>query len=74
MAGKRGNAEGSIRKRSDGRWEARVVLADGTRKSLYANTRQEVVRLLAAAIHDRENGVLPNGERQSVEQYLTSWL
>jgi integrase len=74
MTRKRGNAEGSIRKRADGRWEARSVVADGTRKSLYADTRQEVVRLLAAAIRDRENGILPGGERQTVEQYLALWL
>jgi hypothetical protein len=75
MTRKRGNAEGSIRKRAkDGRWEARVVLADGSRKSLYADTRQEVVRMLAAAIRDRENGILPSGERQTVEQYFASWL
>ena len=44
---KRGQNEGSIRKRKDGTWEARVTIgisADGKqqRKSLYGKTRQEV--------------------------------
>ncbi len=47
MAKKRGQNEGSIRKRPDGTWEARVtigIMADGKQKqkSLYGKTRQEV--------------------------------
>jgi len=38
---KRGNNEGSIVKRSDGRWMARLTLPDGTRKTINAKTRQE---------------------------------
>lgn len=46
MAKKRGQNEGSIRKRTDGTWEARVTIGispDGKqqRKSLYGKTRQE---------------------------------
>jgi hypothetical protein len=32
--GRRGNHEGSIRVRDDGRFEARYTLPDGTRKSI----------------------------------------
>src|SRR5262245_1059712 len=74
VGSKRGNSEDTIRKRPDGRWEARLVLEDGTRKSLYGKTRQEVARLLAATIRDRDTGLLIHTERQTVEQYLTSWL
>ena len=47
MAKMREHNEGSIRKRPDGTWEARVtvgIMADGKqkRKSLYGKTRQEV--------------------------------
>ena len=38
---KRGNSEGSKSKRPDGRYEARVTLPDGKRKSFYGKTRQE---------------------------------
>ena len=74
MGTRRGNSEGSLRKRSDGRWEARLVLEDGTRRSLYARTRQEASRLLADALRDKEKGLTTFGDRQTVEQYLTSWL
>jgi len=74
MAGKLGNGEGTIRKRSDGRWEVRIVLEGGVRKSLYAKTRQEASRLLAQARRDREDGVSAFTDRQTVEQYLTTWL
>lgn len=74
MAGKRGNNEGTIRKRSDGRWEARMSLPDGKQKSVYGKTRQEVQRKLAQLLRDKEQGVLPSHDRQTVEQYLTFWL
>lgn len=71
--GKRGNSEGSIRKREDGRWEARLVLSNGERKSLYGKTRQEAARRLAEATRDRELGLTATSNRQTVEQYLTVW-
>lgn len=71
---RRGNSEGTIRKRSDGRWEARYLGTDGNRRSVYGKTRQEVVRLLAAAVRDRDAGLTALTDRQTVEQYLTSWL
>jgi integrase len=71
---KRGNNEGSIVKRSDGRWMARLTLPDGTRKTIYAKTRQEASRLLASAIRDRDSGLPVVGDRQTVGQFLESWL
>ena len=73
MAGRRGNGEGTIRKRTDGRWEARLSLPDGTSKAFYAKTRAEVAERLAQARHDQRQGVPPTSGRQSVGQYLTSW-
>jgi integrase len=74
MPSKRGNSEGSLTKRSDGRWEARISLSDGTRKSFYAKTRQEAARCLAKATRDRDQGLPITGERQTVAQFLSSWL
>ncbi len=72
--GKRGNNEGNITKRADGRWMARLMLPDGSRKYFYATTRQEVSRLLAKAVRDRDSGLPVVGERQTVKEYFTSWL
>lgn len=73
MAGRRGNGEGTIRKRTDGRWEARLSLPDGTSKAFYAKTRSEVAERLTQALHDQRQGVPPTSGRQSLSQYLTSW-
>jgi integrase len=72
--GKRGNNEGSITRRTDGLWEARITLPDGKRKSLYARTRQEVARKLAEALRDHDKGLPVVTDRQTVEQYFLSWL
>lgn len=74
MAGKQGNGEGTIRKRPDGRWEARILLGSGKRKSLYGKTRQEVSRLLANARRDREEGVEIATSRQTVAHFPTYWV
>lgn len=44
MAGRRGNGEGSIGNRKDGRWEGKYVVqtVDGPkRKAVYGRTREE---------------------------------
>ena len=74
MAGKRGNNEGSIRLRSDGRWEARVTLPTGEQRSLYGKTRQEVAAKLTAALRAKDTGLPVIGERLTVKGWLTSWL
>jgi integrase len=70
----RGHGEGTIVKRSDGRWEARISLDDGKRRSLYGRTRQEVKQRLLKALKDYDDGLPLPSQRQTVEQYLKSWL
>jgi integrase len=74
--GKRGNNEGSIYQRSDGRWVASISLGGGERKSFYGKTRAEVAHALTAALREKDRGVSLSelDERQTVGQYLTSWL
>lgn len=72
--GRRGNGEGSIRKRTDGRWEAMVSLPDGRRKSLYGKTRNEVARKLAEVLRDISKGLPVPLERLTVAAFLTDWL
>lgn len=74
MSRRRGNGEGTIGQRTDGRWEARVSLDDGRRKSYFGKTRAEVARKLAAALKARQDGSPVVGERLTVRQYLTEWL
>ncbi len=71
---KRGNNEGNIRQRADGRWEARVTLRTGTSKSFYGKTRADVQRAMTQALRDVQRGVPVPTSRQTVAQFLRRWL
>src|SRR5258706_4702275 len=74
MAQRRGRGEGSIRLRTDGRWEASIAVGDGTRKSHYAKTQREALRWLADARRAIEQGAVLPDERQTLATYLATWL
>jgi integrase len=71
---RKGNGEGSVTLRKDGRWVARFTAADGTRRPLYAKTRAEASRKLRAAMKQNDEGTLPVAGKRSVEQFLNAWL
>jgi len=71
---RRGNSEGSIKQRADGRWEARVSLPDGTRKSLYAKTRKDVQGKLKATLRNIDKGLDVRADLTTVGQFLDRWL
>ena len=77
VSSKRGNGEGNVRRRPDGRWEGRVAFDHGgrlLRRSVYAETRDEAARQLRAVIKAHEDGLpIPDG-RQTVAAYLVEWL
>lgn len=78
MTRKRGQGEGTIRKRADGRWEAMATihLPDGTtkRQSLYGKTQKEVREKLTAIRRDQDRGLPVVTERQTVGEFLARWL
>lgn len=71
---KRGNGEGTIYKRKDGRWEGAVLLEGGKRKRVYGDTRREVQQRLAVVVRDRQQGRLISAPSQKVSDYLGQWL
>lgn len=72
---RRGRHEGSISKRTDGRWEARLTLPDGKRKSFYGKTRKEVAARLRDALADQAKGLPIVAEKLTVAQFLEQrWL
>lgn len=76
---KRGQNEGSIYKRDDGRWEAKVNLGyvDGKRKrkSIYGETRAEVAAAMLKVQRDVQQGMAPTvSDRLTVKQFLEQWL
>lgn len=75
---KRGQGEGSIYKRKDGRWAGVINLGyqDGKlrRKIFYGDTREEVRGKLVAALSDQQKDLPVITERQTVAEFLEKWL
>jgi integrase len=74
---KRGNGEGSITKRNDGRWMARFTVhtAKGPkRRHLYGRTRQEVAAKLAQATSDQDGTLVFDAGNLTLGEYLDRWL
>ena len=74
MSKERGNGEGSIYQRGDGKWVAAVSLPRGRRKVIYGRTRAEAAQKLTAALKAIQDGLPVLGERQTTGQYLATWL
>ena len=74
MTTRRGNGEGTIRQRKDGRWEAQLSLPGGKRKSVYGKTKKEARDALHAARKKLDEGIDLGAPSQSVEAFLESWL
>ncbi len=70
---RRGQGEGSIYQRSDGRWAASFPIGRGRRKTFYGATRGEVQKLLTAALRNRDQG-LPTASSKRLSVYLADWL
>jgi len=60
---RRGNGEGTIIRRTDGRWCAALSLEGGGRQFLYGRTRREVARKMDVAVANREQGLVVAGRR-----------
>jgi integrase len=80
MAKKRGNNEGSISRRPDGRWMAQVTLGrdptTGTlkRATFYGKTRQEAAGKLTQALQDAAQGTFVPPHRLTLGAWLATWL
>ena len=80
MAKRRGNNEGSISKRPDGSWSAKVSMGhDPTtgkprRRSFYGKTRKEVADKLAAALREAQNGGYVEPTKTTLGEWLDKWL
>ena len=80
MAKRRANGEGSIRKRSDGRWEGRYTAGRNpeTGKPIYKNvlgkTQAEVKAKLKAAIENSANLDVIKAEQYTTGQWMDVWF
>jgi integrase len=71
---KRGNGEGTVYERVDGRWEAKVTLESGTLKSVYGKTQREALEKLFTLKQAEREGTLVTEKAQKVGPYLRQWL
>lgn len=74
MSRQRGNGEGNIRRRTDGRWEGRVSLPNGKRKSYFGRTREEVAAKLVEGLKAAKDNLPVPSERITVGAFLAEWL
>jgi hypothetical protein len=70
--------QGNIYRRRDGRWAARVSVGyrngKRARRWVYGKTRAAVADKMRTMIQAHQEGVLVAPARQTVAQYLTTWL
>lgn len=71
---RRGAHEGTIYRRSDGRWVAGVTGANGKRKFFYGRTRLEVSRKLSIAQRNQAVGLPMLNDRIQLARFLEEWL
>lgn len=75
---KRGNGEGSIYKRNDGRWMGSLSVKDknnnSTRKTVYGKTKSEVISKMDLLKHDIRTGSYVEPDKITVAEWLKTWL
>src|SRR4051794_5566071 len=74
MKKRRSNNQGSVVARSDGRYEVRISLPNGKRKSVYEKSRKDAEKKLREMLADLDKGIVPTDGRQTVQQFFTFWL
>lgn len=68
------NKMGSVRKRSDGRYEGRYTAPDGRQRSIYGTSQTTTTEALRAAMHDVDNGTWLEPSRMTLNQWFDIWL
>ena len=79
MAKRRPAGDGLVRKRSDGRWEGRIVVGhkeDGNPifRSVFAHTQKEVMRKLHSQIETYRDMELTEESNMTLGEWLDKWL
>ena len=79
MAGKRPDGDGLVRKRSDGRWEGRIIIGhkddnSPIYKSVFAKTQKELMPKLHRAIEDYKDVDLSENSSMTLDEWMEQWL
>lgn len=75
----RGQGEGNIRQRKDGRWEARYSIGVDSRgkpnrKSIYGNTRGEVAKELTKILNSINTNSYIDPSKITIKEWIETWL
>lgn len=74
---KRGNGEGSVYRRKDGKWVAAITLPPylgGKKKMHYGKTRKECVEWLDETRRSLKTGEYTMNSEISLKEWLDTWL
>ena len=74
LKGRHPKGEGSVFKRSDGRWIAQITLEHGNQKQYYAKSEKDANVKLRKALDELEHGSLITEKDQTLKEYLEHWL
>ena len=79
MRNRRGNGEGSIYQRADGRWCATITVGydergKRRRRTVFGRTKKEVRDELTKLSNQKLNGTLRGPSRLTVVQFLKRWI
>lgn len=74
MRKKASNGSGTVRKRSDGRWEIMYYDDSGKRKSKYFKTQKEAESALREIEHAIETHTYADAGKMTLETWLNGWL
>jgi integrase len=77
MVGRRGNGEGSIYRRKDGRWVGQYLAytPKGPKyRYLYGKTRQVVAEKLTRAMAQRDSGLAFEAGKLTVAEHMNKWI
>ncbi len=75
--GRRGKGEGSVYRRKDGLWvgQYKIETPNGKKtRYIYSKSRRDVATKLAAAIAQRDKGIVFDSGSLTLEEYLSRWL
>lgn len=79
MARKRGNGEGTIYKRSDGKWAGQVTVGRNVngspkRRAVYGKSRKEVADKIAEILSDIKAGDYIEPNKITLSEWLDTWM
>ena len=79
MAKKRPDVDGTVRKRSDGRWEGRIVIGHKEDdapifKSVFAKTQKELMPKLHTVINEYRGVELSGNSNMTLDEWMERWM